>query len=211
MMSLLQSKWTAAILGSVIFSVLVALLTAKQMPKPVEAVPQSDAEAAAVAGHAAKAKKTRQPSWFFQNAELDDIIKELQRRKALLAEKETQLADWENRLKADRSELDQVLKNVRKMQEDFDKRILTVKEEEKSNLKRLAKTYSAMEPGNAAVILKELDDSVVVKILLFMEDNQTATILETFAKQTEQDAKRAAAISEALRLSIAAKKPQPKS
>ena len=65
-----------------------------------------------------------------------------------------------------------------------------------------------MEPINAAVILKELEDSVIVKILLQMEEAQSATILETFAKQTEVEAKRAANISEAIRLSVVAKKAQ---
>ncbi len=209
--ALLQSKWTAAIAGSAIFSILVAIMTARQIPKvkPAEAeASESGHGAGEGTNHVAKAKKTKQPSWLFQNAELDEIVKELKRQKAAVTEKEGQLADWEARLKSERAELDQVLKNVKTLQEDFDKRILTVKEEEKTNLKRLARTYAAMEPLSAATIMRELDDAVIVKILLFMEETQSAPILETFAKQTEVEAKRAASISEALRLSMGTKKAQ---
>ena len=209
--ALLQSKWTAAIAGSAIFSILVAIMTARQIPKVKPSEPEAS-ESAHGAGegtnHVAKAKKTKQPSWLFQNAELDEIVKELKRQKAAVSEKEAQLAEWEARLKSERSELDQVLKNVKTLQEDFDKRILTVKEEEKTNLKRLARTYAAMEPLSAATIMRELEDAVIVKILLFMEESQSAPILETFAKQTEVEAKRAASISEALRLSMGTKKAQ---
>jgi flagellar motility protein MotE (MotC chaperone) len=76
-----------------------------------------------------------------------------------------------------------------------------VQDEETANLKKLAKVYSAMAPENAADILAQLDDIAVAKIMVFMKDADTAGIFESMAKKGPADAKRAAALSERLRLS----------
>jgi hypothetical protein len=56
-----------------------------------------------------------------------------------------------------------------------------------------------MTPEGAAVILKQMEDDQIVKILLFMKDTETAPLLESFAKLSEVEAKRAALVSERLR------------
>ena len=60
-------------------------------------------------------------------------------------------------------------------------------------------------PYSAAAIMREMGDAVVVKIMLFMKETETAPILETLARPNEQAAKRAALISERLRLSVSRK------
>jgi flagellar motility protein MotE (MotC chaperone) len=86
------------------------------------------------------------------------------------------------------------------LQSDFDKGVLRVREEESANLKKLAKVYAAMSPDSAAAIFGELDDTAVVKIMVFMKDGETAAILESLAKKGQPQAKRAAELSERLRL-----------
>ena len=142
------------------------------------------------------------PSWEFSNPEADELITELQVEKKALAERERQLNELALRLEAEKAELHQVTQTVQLMQADFDKATLRVQTEETANLKRLAKVYSTMAPESAAGILGELDDDAIVKIMLFMKESDTAGILEAFAKRGSKESKRAASISERLRLSF---------
>jgi flagellar motility protein MotE (MotC chaperone) len=77
-------------------------------------------------------------------------------------------------------------------------------------LKKLAKVYSGMTPDAAATVMTKLDDAVVVKIMLSMKESETGAILETMAKKGPAEAKRAADISEHVRLSVPAKTPPAK-
>ncbi|MBI4324918.1 MAG: hypothetical protein HY674_06605 [Chloroflexi bacterium] len=194
---LLQSAWAVALLGALVFLATLSML----WPSNLGATGQAGATGAAVA---------EQSVWHFENAEIDQLIDALKKEKASLTTREQQLNELALRLQSERGELDKVVQSVRRMQQDFDKDVVRVQEEELTNLKKLAKVYAAMDPDGAAAILKELDDVAVVKILLYMKENETAPILEVLAKEGEAAAKRAAAISERLRLSIS-KPPVPKS
>jgi flagellar motility protein MotE (MotC chaperone) len=77
-------------------------------------------------------------------------------------------------------------------------------------LKKLAKVYGGMTPDTAATVMGQLDDAVIVKIMLYMKESETAAILETLAKKGPDQAKRAASISEHVRLSIPPKAPPAK-
>lgn len=140
-------------------------------------------------------------SWEFTNPEADQLLAELKVEKKSLAKREQDLNDLAARLDTERSELTLVTQSVHQMQTDFDKNVVRVQDEETANLKKLAKVYSAMAPENAADILAQLDDISVAKIMVFMKDGDTAGIFEAMAKKGAPDAKRAASLSERLRLS----------
>ncbi len=193
----MQSAWAVALLGALVFLATLILL----WPSNLGATGQAGA---AGAGGAEKSL------WHFENAEIDQLIDAMKKEKASLAAREQQLNDLALRLQSERAELDKVMQSVRRMQQDFDEDVVRVQEEEVTNLKKLAKVYAAMEADGAAAILKELDDAAVVKIFVYMKENETAALLEVMAKEGEAAAKRAAAISERLRLSIS-KTPAPKS
>jgi flagellar motility protein MotE (MotC chaperone) len=141
-------------------------------------------------------------SWEFINPEADQLIAELQAEKRTVGKKEQDLNDLEVRLQAERSELNVVTQSVRQLQTDFDQNVLRIRDEETGNLKKLAKVYATMEPDSASKILAEMDDTSIIKILVFMKEAETAGILEAFAKKGQPEAKRAAALSERLRLAI---------
>jgi flagellar motility protein MotE (MotC chaperone) len=139
-------------------------------------------------------------SWNFRNPEVDQLIADLQAQKGNLASREQELNELAARLDAERQEINVVTQTVARLQQDFDQQVVRVRAEETANLKKLAKIYSAMSPEGATVILKELPDEQIVKILMFMKDSETAPILELFAKQGQNEAKRVALITERLRL-----------
>jgi flagellar motility protein MotE (MotC chaperone) len=151
----------------------------------------------------AKHHATVQPSsasWDFKNPEADQLLAELKEEKKAVEKRQHQLDELAQRLDAERAEITQATDSVNKMQKDFDQSVLRVQQEETSNLKKLAKVYAAMKPDGAAAIFAGLDDIQVAKIMVYMEEDETAGILQVMAKKGAADAKRAAALSERLRL-----------
>ncbi len=226
LLPLLQSKWFAAIFSAVSFlsvSVFLTLHAAKTLAhKPAPAAEEDHENAQDVAE-----RNHNQPSWNFTNPEIDELVRDLREERGALAKRREQMLALEVRLKAEREELTALQQNIKQMradfdksvaaaqadfdknitraQEDFDKNVTRVQEDEIVNLKRLAKTYAAMEPAAAATIMRELADPVIVKIMLFMKESETAPVFEALARPNEQAAKRAALVSERLRLAISRK------
>ena len=194
-MKFLQSKLFASILGALVFMLTTAFLTTSGLQP---AAHFGDAEG----GHHAN---TKGPSWTFFNPELDQIVAELKSEREAMAAREKQMAELEARLKAERAELDEALNNVKKLQQQVDRDVFRIKEDEATNLKKLAKMYTAMEPAGAAKILRELDDVIVVKIFTLIKEPEIAVILEAFSRLGDSETKRAAGISESLR-SVASNK-----
>lgn len=191
MVRMLQSTWAALLLGVLSYigvTVLcwpkMSLSHAASKTEAMENVPNIDA------------------SWNYHNTELDELVAELKKEKEAVAIREQQLNDLALRLQNERTELNQITQKVFQMQRDFDTNIVRVREEEVPNLKRLVKVYSSMTPEAAAAVFKEMDDQQVVKILSLMKETETGPILEVLVKGGEADIKRAAAISEQMRLAI---------
>jgi len=195
-MRFLQSTFFASILGSFIFLGTSALLTIKgvaSMPAPA-----TEEEHGPVAD-------TRGPSWSFFNPEMDQIMTDLRTEKDAIAAREKQLTELANRVQAEKAELDEALRSVKRMQEQVDRSVIQIKDDEVANLKRLAKMYATMEPPGAARILREIDDAVIVKILTLMKEPETAAILDALARQGDTDTKRAATLAETLRIAANSK------
>jgi flagellar motility protein MotE (MotC chaperone) len=187
MIKLLTSNWTAPLFGTVVY-----LLTTVAFWKP-PVMPQGGASLA----QRDSAASQNGASWEFTNPEADQLIAELKVEKKSLEKREQQLDDLSLRLDAERTEINQATQSVHQLQMDFDKNVVRVREEETANLKKMAKVYSDMTPGSAANIFAEMDDPSVIKIMVFMKENDTAAILESMAKT---QAKRVASLSESLRL-----------
>jgi flagellar motility protein MotE (MotC chaperone) len=192
-MKILQSNWLCALVGAICYLAVTVLVWPRLHVPP---------RAAAAAAVAAEHIGTPGASWNFKNPEVNELVADLQAQKESLNARERQLNELAARLDAERQEITVVTQTVARLQQDFDQQVVRVRAEETANLKRLAKIYSAMSPEGATTILKELPDEQFVKILVFMKDSDTAPILESLAKQGDKEAKRAATITERLRLSI---------
>lgn len=191
MKTLLQSKWMVLLLGAVLY-LATTVLVWKPLPAPLPA--STDVARASYS--------PKGPSWDFVNPEIDQIVEELKKERATLTDREHKLNELARRLQTERMELNQVTQTVHQLQRDFDATVLRVQDEETANLKKLAKLYAAMDPASAALVMKELDEPAIVKILVFMKDDEAAPILESLAKKGDTDARRVASISERLRLAI---------
>ena len=190
MIKLLQSSWTASLFGTLLYLATTVFV----WHPPSGALTTGDPVA------------TGAPSWEFRNPEVDLLIEELKQEKEAVAKREAQLNELAERLQAERLELNLATQTVHQLQAQFDSNVVRVLAEEALNVKKLARTYAAMTPEGAAPILKQMEEATLVKILANMKESETAPILEAMARQGETEAKRVAAISERLRLSL----PNPK-
>jgi flagellar motility protein MotE (MotC chaperone) len=112
---------------------------------------------------------------------------------------------------AERQEVEKVKNEILRLRKELEARIVEVGEHEKENLKNLGQTYTAMLPAGAAVILREIDEDSAVKILAQMKPKSAALVLGEMARivdksTDESPARRAARISDKLRLMTALKK-----
>ncbi len=196
MIKLLTSPWTSVPIGALLY--LASMLLFWKTPHP--SAMDSGAARAVVAG----------PSWDFSSPETDQLMTELKSEKGALALRKQQLDELASRLGMEREELAAATAAVRKLQDEFDKSVTRVQEEEVPNLKKLAKVYAGMTPDAAATVMTKLDNAVVVKIMLYMKESETGAILEIMAKKGPAEAKRAADISEHVRLAIPPKTPPAK-
>ena len=195
-MKFLQSPLFAAVLGAVLFLLTSAFLTSQGI---------TNAERGTLNAEPEQQANLTGPSWEFFNPELDQLVGDLKAERDALASRHKQLDEFAARLHAERAELDEALKNIQRIEQQVDRDVFRIKEEEAGNLKRLAKMYAAMEPAGAARILRELDDVVLVKLLTLMKEPEAAPVLEAFARLGEVETKRAALISEHLRSNASGK------
>ena len=199
MTAILQSGWATMLVGTVLYLGVTAMLLS-----PQRVLPPSTAETASQPDDL-KAVPTTLP-WGRYDPELDRLMTELMQEKQALALKKKQLADWEARLQAESAELSGVTQAVQRLQADFDKQVLRVQHEEAANLRKLAKIFAAMSAENAVELFRHFEDEEVVKILSYYKDTDVASLLETMAGMGQAESKRAARLSEMLKVTI---KPDP--
>ena len=195
MIRILQTKWMVVTVGTLTYA-LTTWLCLQPQKKLIRA--------AEVLRAAATPKRivASGPSWTFQNPELNQLMAELKDEREALRVRASQLDELQARLNTERQEICQVTQTVSRLRKELDTTVSLVADEEVVNLKKLAKVYAFMSPVGAARILKEMDDAQIVTILALMKEAESAPILEGIGQGDKQDVKRAALISNRLRLTI---------
>jgi flagellar motility protein MotE (MotC chaperone) len=166
------------------------------------------AAAAAVAVERAEPVAARRAQgWDFWTIEVDNLASELKEEKARLKKQAESLDQRAARVAADQAELTKLRASIEQMRKELGDRVLEIKGDETKNLRALSQTYSNLTPKAAVAIIKELDDTTVVKLLSMMKPDVVAPIFEEMSATAGADgplAKRAATLSEKLRLMKAA-------
>lgn len=194
MIRLIQSPWVAAIVGILTYcSTTFIMIRPQTLKQKLTKANQSERNP----------DLKMVPSWQFKNPELDLMLIDLRAEKEALATRAQQLNDLEARLISERQAISVITQTVYNLQKTLDQSVLRVKDEEAANLKKLAKVYGTMAPESSASILKEMQDEQIVGLLLFMKESETAPILESLGRGGKEDAKRAAVVSNRLRLATA--------
>lgn len=196
-MKILQNPIVASIIGLTLY-VLVTVLVWKTPAPVIEGELAQDVIVAKA--------KAAVPSWEFQSQEAEMLVNELKAEKAALAQREKELNELAERLKAERLEINVVTQAVHQLQAQVEANIVRIKAEEAANLKKLSRTYAAMSPEGAAPIMRELEETTLLKILALMKETESAPLLEEMARLSADEAKRVAQLTDRLRFYI----PQPK-
>lgn len=124
-----------------------------------------------------------------------DLIKSLDKKEQNIKKREEALQKQEEQLKLLEVEIEQRLKDIKKVQGRIEE-LATLREDlvEKS-IKHLAKVFSSMRPEEAAILIEQLDKDVTIQILSRMKGRNAGKILARVkpsiaAKLSEQIAKR---------------------
>ena len=156
-----------------------------------------------------EAKRPPKP-WDFWTPEVENLAKELVEQKAGFATREADLATREKRIAAEAKELDVMRQQIEALRGEIASRITEVQAQELKNIKTLSTTYSKVTPAAAVAIFNEMDVASVTKILSMMKVDLTSAILQEMGRSPGPDnvnAKRAAEISQRLRMMQPAKQP----
>jgi flagellar motility protein MotE (MotC chaperone) len=146
------------------------------------------------------AQTQREKGWDFWTVEIGNLDAELKGQKAQLKQEAEQLDQRAARLAAEKQELDKTRADIEAMRQQMDDRVVSIGADEAKNLRSLAQTYASLSPHAAVTILRELDDATAVKILSLMKPDVVGAIFADMAGGDETLAKRAAALSEKIRL-----------
>ena len=152
--------------------------------------------------------------WNFNSDAVNQLIADLKSGQDKITAEEKNLVTLKAQLESEKAELGKVRVELEAMRKEIDERVLEIQESEIKNLKTLGQTYSAMNPAAAVAIFREMDENMVVKILAVMKVDRTGPILGEMSKVQDKPgeesmAKRAARISDKLRLIKPLKKETP--
>ncbi len=156
-------------------------------------------------------EELKQKGWDFWTIEIDNLSNELKGERARLR-KESELLDQRAvRLAAEEKELGKVRTSIEALRKEIADKVIEITADESKNIRTLAQTYSVLTPRAAVTIFRELDDTTAVKILSLMKADVVGPIFEVMSQTANPDgtplARRAAVLSERLRLMKAGKPP----
>jgi len=153
----------------------------------------------------------KQKGWDFWTIEIENLSNELKDERARLHQKSDQLDQRAARLAAGEKELAKVRADVAALRQEIADRVTEITADEQKNIRTLAQTYTNLTPRAVVAIFREMDDATAVKILSLMKPDVVGPIFEQMSQTPGADgaplARRAAVLSEKLRLMKASKPP----
>ncbi len=145
----------------------------------------------------------RERGWNFWTIEIEELANELKGERDRLRKQAEQMDRREAQLAGERQELNKVRAEIEGIRQEIAAKIVEVNADEVKNIRGLANTYSNLPPKAAVAIMREMDDTTIVKILSVMKSDGVTAIFEEMSHTSGPDgplAKRAATISDRLRL-----------
>ena len=166
----------------------------------------------AMTSRVVKPHMSKAQGWDFWTIEVDSLAAELKDEKARIAKQTEQLDLRAARLTAEQKELEKLRTSIEATRKEIGERVIEISADEQKNLRSLSQTYMNLTPRAAVAIIREMDDTTVVKILSLMKADVVAPIFEEMSKASDKEgalARRAAILSEKLRLLKSSKSAAP--
>ncbi len=166
----------------------------------------------AAAAHAPKEPtELKKKGWDFWTIEIENLSNELKEERARLRKQSDQQDQRAARLAAEEKELAKVRDDIDALRKEIADKVIEISADEQKNIRTLSQTYATLTPRAAVAIFKEMDDTTAVKILSLMKSDVVGAIFEQMSMTLGSDgtplARRAALLSEKLRLMKATKPP----
>ena len=130
------------------------------------------------------------------------LLLDLRARRAVLETREQAIATREATQAAAERRLNERVTQLTALQAQLEKLDETRRERDDSNWRGLVKTYEAMRPREAAIILNELDSAVLLQVLDRMKEAKAALVLA--AMQPDRARNATAALAQLRSRSVAA-------
>lgn len=148
--------------------------------------------------------------WSFRPDDVDALVADLNDQRLKLIQRQTDLEKLAAHIESERQELEKTRADIGAMRDEISTEIPQIQDSERKNIKTLAQTYSDISPTAAVAILREMDETICAKLLSQMKPDKVAAILQEMSTEDKDETmtKRAARISEKLRLMVATPKPQ---
>jgi flagellar motility protein MotE (MotC chaperone) len=148
--------------------------------------------------------------WSFRPDDVDALVADLNDQRVKLVERQTELDKLAAHIESERQELEKTRADIAAMRDEISTEIPQFQESERKNMKTLAQTYSDVAPAAAVAIFREMDETTCAKLLSLMKPDKVAAILEEMSQEDKDETmtKRAARISDKLRLMKSDPKPQ---
>lgn len=150
----------------------------------------------------------KQKGWDFWTIEIENLANELKEERGRMKKQAELLEQRASRLAAEEKEFSKLRAEVEALRKQVSDKMVEITADEAKNIRTLSQTYTNLTPKGAVAILREMDDSTAVKILSLMKPDVVGPIFEEMGRSAGSDtalAKRAAALSEKLRLMKAMK------
>lgn len=140
------------------------------------------------------AKKKEGPGVFPGQIDID-LIKSLDQKEQNIKKREEALQKQEEQLKLLEVEIEQRLKDIKKVQVRIEELATLRADLVEKSIKHLAKAFSSMRPEEAGALIEQLDKDITIQILSKMKSRNAGKILARVkpsiaAKLSEQIAKR---------------------
>lgn len=155
----------------------------------------------------------KRKGWDFWTIEIENLSNELKGERERLHKQSDLLDQRAARLTAEEKELAKVRAEMEGIRKDIADRVIEISVDEQKNIRSLSQTYTNMDAKAVVAIFREMDDTTAVKILSLMKADIVGPIFETMSLTPGTDgtpmARRAAILSEKLRLMKATKPASP--
>ncbi len=152
----------------------------------------TESHAAAVPADKGSEKSSRNLQQQQTASTATDALTFIQQRENELRRKEDQLREKEERLAKIEKEVEQKTKELLALQKEIQAYRNEKQDNQNTKVRSLAKIYGTMKPKEAAKLMENLEDKLVMGIISTMSSDEAAAILALM------DVKKAAKISEAL-------------
>ena len=140
--------------------------------------------------------------WRFDSRAMEELVRELKRKKDDLDQREAQVKELENRILVERAEMDKVRAVIENQQSKIKDYVITFTDAEKKNFIRNVKIYSELPPSSLIAVFSQMKDEEVARYLSLMKNDVITGLFEAMIKTDSGDnaqVKRIALLSDMLR------------